>query len=147
MTPSDAVSATGRPEGEHWSAQHEGAPENPLLDFSGLPRFGAIRAEHVSPAIDELLRRGRIRALGKRAGVALNPGTPIDLIEPVLDEVDLVLVMSVNPGFGGLDARRHLLLHPCRNRVAVDDACCHLSASPALPQPIPSSLPSLSAMM
>src|SRR5947209_4835244 len=42
-----------------------------------------------------------IRALGKRAGVTLNPGTPVDTIEPVLDLVDLILVMSVSPGFGG----------------------------------------------
>jgi ribulose-phosphate 3-epimerase len=42
-----------------------------------------------------------IRALGKRAGVTLNPGTPIEAVEPVLDLVDLILVMSVNPGFGG----------------------------------------------
>jgi ribulose-phosphate 3-epimerase len=42
-----------------------------------------------------------IRGLGKRAGVALNPGTPAAMIEPVLDMVDLVLVMTVNPGFGG----------------------------------------------
>lgn len=42
-----------------------------------------------------------VRALGCRAGVALNPGTPDSIIEPVLDLVDLVLVMSVNPGFGG----------------------------------------------
>jgi ribulose-phosphate 3-epimerase len=42
-----------------------------------------------------------VRALGKKAGVALNPGTPIDAIEPVVDIVDLILVMSVNPGFGG----------------------------------------------
>ena len=42
-----------------------------------------------------------IRALGKKAGVSLNPGTPISVLEYVLDLVDLVLVMSVNPGFGG----------------------------------------------
>lgn len=42
-----------------------------------------------------------IRAEGKRAGVALNPATPISAIEHVIDDVDLVLVMSVNPGFGG----------------------------------------------
>src|SRR3569623_1528966 len=42
-----------------------------------------------------------IRALGKKAGVSLNPGTPINVLEYVLDLVDLVLVMSVNPGFGG----------------------------------------------
>ena len=42
-----------------------------------------------------------IRALGKNAGVSLNPGTPITAIEYVIDVIDLVLVMLVNPGFGG----------------------------------------------
>src|SRR5205085_2461065 len=42
-----------------------------------------------------------IRALGKKAGVTLNPGTPIETIENVIDLVDLILIMSVNPGFGG----------------------------------------------
>jgi ribulose-phosphate 3-epimerase len=42
-----------------------------------------------------------IRALGKKAGVSLNPATPADTIEHVIDSVDLILVMSVNPGFGG----------------------------------------------
>jgi len=42
-----------------------------------------------------------IRALGKKAGVTLNPGTAAGALEPVIDLVDLILVMSVNPGFGG----------------------------------------------
>ena len=42
-----------------------------------------------------------IKALGKKAGVVLNPGTPAKMLDYVLEEVDLVLVMSVNPGFGG----------------------------------------------
>ncbi len=42
-----------------------------------------------------------IRALGKKAGVTMNPGTPVDTVANVIDLVDLVLVMSVNPGFGG----------------------------------------------
>lgn len=42
-----------------------------------------------------------IRAAGKRAGVAINPATPVSAIEHVIGDVDLVLVMSVNPGFGG----------------------------------------------
>jgi ribulose-phosphate 3-epimerase len=42
-----------------------------------------------------------VRALGKKAGVSLNPGTPESVVEYVLDSVDLILVMSVNPGFGG----------------------------------------------
>ncbi|GAA5114144.1 ribulose-phosphate 3-epimerase [Pseudonocardia adelaidensis] len=44
---------------------------------------------------------GRIRDLGARAGVALNPATPLAAVEHVLDQVDLLLVMTVNPGFGG----------------------------------------------
>lgn len=44
---------------------------------------------------------GHVRELGVKAGVALNPGTPIEAVEHVLDLVDLVLVMTVNPGFGG----------------------------------------------
>src|ERR1700761_1798609 len=42
-----------------------------------------------------------IHSLGKKAGVALNPATPISAVEPVLADIDLVLVMTVNPGFGG----------------------------------------------
>jgi len=44
---------------------------------------------------------GRIRELGAKAGVVFNPGTPLDILEEVVDLVDLVLIMSVNPGFGG----------------------------------------------
>jgi ribulose-phosphate 3-epimerase len=43
----------------------------------------------------------RIKSLGKKAGVSLNPATPPDALDYVLDDIDLVLVMSVNPGFGG----------------------------------------------
>ena len=42
-----------------------------------------------------------IRALGKKAGVTLNPGTPVETLENVIELVDLILIMSVNPGFGG----------------------------------------------
>ncbi len=42
-----------------------------------------------------------IKALGKRAGVAINPATPVSAIEHVIDRLDLILVMTVNPGFGG----------------------------------------------
>ena len=43
----------------------------------------------------------RIKALGKRAGISLNPGTPAKMLDYLIDDIDLVLVMSVNPGFGG----------------------------------------------
>ncbi len=42
-----------------------------------------------------------VKALGKKAGVALNPATPVDHIKHVLDRLDLILIMTVNPGFGG----------------------------------------------
>jgi ribulose-phosphate 3-epimerase len=42
-----------------------------------------------------------IKSLGKKAGAALNPATPVEVLDPILPELDLVLVMSVNPGFGG----------------------------------------------
>ena len=51
------------------------------------------------PHLDRMLQC--IRSLGKKAGVALNPHTPENIVEYVLDKCDLILVMSVNPGFGG----------------------------------------------
>lgn len=42
-----------------------------------------------------------IKSLGKRAGISLNPATPVDMLDYLLEDIDLVLVMSVNPGFGG----------------------------------------------
>jgi len=76
-------------------------PEKYVADFA---KAGAdiisVHAEHnASPHLHRTL--GQIRELGKKAGVVLNPGTPLELIEYVLDLCDLVLIMSVNPGFGG----------------------------------------------
>jgi ribulose-phosphate 3-epimerase len=60
----------------------------------------SVHAEHnASPHLHRTL--GQIRELGKQAGVVLNPSTPLSLIEYVLPLCDLVLIMSVNPGFGG----------------------------------------------
>ena len=42
-----------------------------------------------------------IRSLGKKAGYVLNPGTPIEVVDPLFDMIDLILIMTVNPGFGG----------------------------------------------
>jgi ribulose-phosphate 3-epimerase len=50
---------------------------------------------------DLLAAAQAIRKLGCQVGVTLKPGTPVDLLDPVIDEVDLILVMSVEPGFGG----------------------------------------------
>jgi len=76
------------------------APCDPYLE--AFAKAGAdIITVHVEagPHVHRSLQA--IRALGKKAGVTLNPGTPVEHIEPVIDLVDLILVMSVNPGFGG----------------------------------------------
>jgi ribulose-phosphate 3-epimerase len=61
-----------------------------------------------------------IKSLGKKAGVSINPGTPIEAVEPVLDMVDLVLVMSVNPGFGGQSFIEGALDKIARLRARID---------------------------
>ena len=65
---------------------------------------------HIEPAYDHAATLARIRALGCQNGIVLNPGTPAEAIEPYLDQVDLVLVMTVQPGFGGQSFRRDMLL-------------------------------------
>ena len=64
---------------------------------------------HIEPAYDHLATLRRIRDLGCKPGLVLNPGTPARTIEPLLGEVDLVLVMTVQPGFGGQPFRRDML--------------------------------------
>jgi ribulose-phosphate 3-epimerase len=56
---------------------------------------------HVEAAREVSATLARIRTRGAKAGITLNPDTPVEAILPYLDEVDLALVMSVNPGFGG----------------------------------------------
>lgn len=67
--------------------------------------FAAAGADVISVHVEACTHLQRtlsqIRALGKRAGVVLNPATPEQSLEYVLEDVDLILVMSVNPGFGG----------------------------------------------
>ena len=76
-------------------------PEKYVKDFADAGAdIISVHAEHnASPHLHRTL--GLIRELGKQAGVVLNPSTPLSLIENVLDLCDLVLIMSVNPGFGG----------------------------------------------
>jgi ribulose-phosphate 3-epimerase len=76
------------------------APADPYLE--AFAKAGAdiitVHAE-AGPHLHRSLQA--IRALGKKAGVSLNPGTPVSALDYVIDLIDLVLVMSVNPGFGG----------------------------------------------
>ncbi len=62
----------------------------------------------------------RARGLGMKTGVALNPGTPLEAAEPVLDEVDLLLVMTVDPGFGGQPLIASTLRKVARARRLLD---------------------------
>jgi len=64
---------------------------------------------HLEPAYDHRGTLARIRQLGCQCGIVLNPGTPAAGIERLLDLVDLVLVMTVQPGFGGQPFRRDML--------------------------------------
>lgn len=76
-------------------------PENYVADFA---KAGAdIISVHAESSSTIHLHRtlSQIKDLGKQAGVVLNPASPLELIQYVLDLVDLVLIMSVNPGFGG----------------------------------------------
>jgi ribulose-phosphate 3-epimerase len=76
------------------------APVDPYLE--GFAKAGAdiitVHAE-AGPHLDRSLQA--IRAMGKKAGVSLNPATPASVLKHVMDRLDLILVMSVNPGFGG----------------------------------------------
>jgi len=64
---------------------------------------------HIEPAYDHRATLARIRELGCQCGIVLNPGTPASSVEPLLDAVDLVLVMTVQPGFGGQPFRADML--------------------------------------
>ena len=76
------------------------SPVDPLLDA-----FAEAGADHITvhPEAGPHLHRTiqRIKGLGKTAGVVLNPATPAKMLDYVLEEISIVLIMSVNPGFGG----------------------------------------------
>ena len=76
------------------------SPVDPYLDaFAEAGADGLTVHPEAGPHIHRTLQH--IRKLGRRAGVVLNPGTPVDALDNLMDLVDLVLIMSVNPGFGG----------------------------------------------
>jgi ribulose-phosphate 3-epimerase len=76
------------------------APVDPYIEaFAAAGADGITVHPEAGPHIHSTLQL--IRSLGKKPGVVLNPGTPVDFLDNVLDLVDLVLIMTVNPGFGG----------------------------------------------
>jgi len=120
----DVVKAL-RPHTKKWLDVHLMiAPCDPYLEA-----FAKAGADNITVHVESGAHVHRslqaIRALGKKAGVALNPGTPESAIEPVIDLVDLILVMSVNPGFGGQSfirsaAEKISRLRPLAQRRAID---------------------------
>src|SRR6186997_302563 len=76
------------------------SPVDPFLDAFAEAGADIITVHpEAGPHVHRTVQR--IKALGKKAGVSLNPATPAKMLDYVLEEIDLVLVMSVNPGFGG----------------------------------------------
>ncbi len=76
------------------------APADPYLEAFAKAGCDSITV-HAEAGVHLHRSLQTVRALGKRVGVTLNPATPLSVIENVLDDVDLILIMSVNPGFGG----------------------------------------------
>jgi ribulose-phosphate 3-epimerase len=74
-------------------------PEKYIGEFAKAGADSITVHQEATLHLDSLVRS--IRALGKKAGVSLNPATPVGVLDHVLPLVDLVLIMSVNPGFGG----------------------------------------------
>lgn len=74
-------------------------PDQYLEDFKAAGADLVTVHIEATPHIHRTLQR--IHELGMKAGVALNPGTPVSMLEPILQDIDMVLIMSVNPGFGG----------------------------------------------
>jgi len=75
-------------------------PVDPMLDAFAEAGSDIITVhQEAGPHLHRTVQR--IRALGKKAGVSLNPSTPAKMLDYIYDDIDLVLVMSVNPGFGG----------------------------------------------
>jgi ribulose-phosphate 3-epimerase len=95
-------------------------PERYFEDFVDAGATGLTIHAEVSPHLQRQL--ARIRELGAAAGVALNPSTSLTAVENVLDDLDLLLVMTVNPGFGGQQFIAHSLEKIGRARRMLDEA-------------------------
>jgi ribulose-phosphate 3-epimerase len=84
--------------------------DNPQDFVEPFAKAGAnLISFHLEPAIDHRALLARVRALGCQTGLVLNPASPAELAEPFLTEIDLLLVMTVQPGFGGQAFRRDML--------------------------------------
>jgi len=95
-------------------------PEKYFDDFVRAGASGLTVNAEVAPHLHRQLTR--IRELGCRAGVALNPATPLDAVSEVIPEIDLLLIMTVNPGFGGQEFIPYSVDKIRRARLMLDEA-------------------------
>jgi len=101
------------------------SPADPYLAaFAGAGADLITVHAEAGPHLDRSLQA--IRALGKKAGVSLNPATPETVIEYVLDRVDLILLMTVNPGFGGQAFIPAMLDKVRRTRAMIGERPIHI---------------------
>jgi ribulose-phosphate 3-epimerase len=80
-----------------------------------------ILTVHIEACVHLHRNLQQIKSLGMKAGVALNPHTPVSLLEDVIQDIDMVLIMSVNPGFGGQSFIPHTLEKLRQLRRMIDD--------------------------
>jgi ribulose-phosphate 3-epimerase len=95
-------------------------PESFFDDFAAAGASGMTIHAEAAPHLHRQLNR--IRELGCRAGVAINPATPLNAVCEVIPEIDLLLVMSVNPGFGGQEFIPYSIDKVRRARLMLDEA-------------------------
>ncbi|RAI01167.1 ribulose-phosphate 3-epimerase [Acuticoccus sediminis] len=101
------------------------APVDPYIDAFADAGADVITAHaEAGPHLDRTLQA--IRAAGCKAGVALNPATPAEVIAYVMDRIDLVCVMTVNPGFGGQSFIHPMLAKIARLREMIGDRPIHI---------------------
>lgn len=101
-------------------------PERYLEDFARAGADLIIVHQEASPHLHRTVQR--IRALGKRVGVAINPATPLVMLQEILNDIDLALCMTVNPGFGGQSFIRETLpkIERLRAMIQQHSATCDL---------------------
>jgi ribulose-phosphate 3-epimerase len=93
-------------------------PERYIETFVRAGADHVIVHQETSPHLNHTIQF--IKRLGKKAGVALNPSTPAVMLEDVLEDLDLVLIMTVNPGFGGQRFIDHMLKKVSQVRLQLD---------------------------
>ncbi|MFL5694126.1 MAG: ribulose-phosphate 3-epimerase [Ktedonobacteraceae bacterium] len=98
-------------------------PEEYIEDFARAGADVIIFHQEVTPHLHRVIQQ--IKAAGKQAGVALTPSTPVFMLEDILPLLDMVLIMTVNPGFGGQEFVPEMLPKIARIRHMLDQRDLH----------------------